>query len=84
MSGSRPSGPALSTWRGFGGRVGFDAPSAVERLRGERPEASLGARHASVRFRQRPERFLKVRASRFGHGSWQCGTLPARNRELVL
>jgi hypothetical protein len=74
MSGSRLSRPALSTWRGFGGRVDFDARFAAESLRGERPEASLGARHASVRFRQRPERFLKVRGSRFGHGSWQCGT----------
>lgn len=74
MSGSRPSRPALSTWRGFGGRMGFDARSAAESLRGERPEASLDARHASVKFRQQPERFLKVRASRFEHGSWQCGT----------
>ena len=64
---------ALGIWSGFGGRMGFDARSAAENLHGERPEASPGVRHASVKPRQRPERSLKVLASRYGHGSRQCG-----------
>jgi hypothetical protein len=84
MSGFRLRRLAWSTWSEFGGRMGFDARFAAESLHGERREASPGARPASVKRRQRPERSLKVLASRFGHGSRQCGMSPARSMGLVL
>ncbi len=59
---------------GFVGPMGFDALTVAARPRGQRPEVSSGASNANARPPSRPGRSLTGRGSRFGLGSWRCGT----------
>ena len=74
MSGSRPKQPALSICSGFGGPRAFVVRRAGESLPGKHPVVSSGAPVASTRPRRWPKRYSKLPSSRFGHGSWRCGT----------